>query len=78
MEESSSLICHKSLKIGVMFNMNDLEVDLFTTMVVSKASIIMTLAQCGFFDMKNGSMTFYFGNEGTIKKIEKHNVITLS
>lgn len=39
---------------------------------------LMVLMQHGFFNIKNGSMTIHFGNDGNIRKIERHDSFTLS
>lgn len=58
--------------------MNENEIDTIAIFVGRHAKEILTLMQVGFFDMHNGSMTVHFGNEGTIRKIEKNNVFSVS
>lgn len=41
-------------------------------------SELFILMNAGFFDMRNGSMTVHFDNAGKIRKIEKHNVFTVT
>lgn len=58
--------------------MEQLEVQNMAIFLGQHADKVLALMQVGFFDMRNGSMTVYFGNEGTIKKIERHNILDFS
>ncbi len=58
--------------------MDTLEADKVAIFVGEHVDAIMALMRVGFFDMRNGSFTVHFGNEGTIRKIEKHNVFSIT
>lgn len=39
---------------------------------------LMVLMRMGFFEIKNGSMTVYFNQEGEIRKVEKNIVANIT
>lgn len=58
--------------------MENSEIDTVAIIVGGHFKDILALIQVGFFDMRNGSITVHFGNEGTIKKIERNNFFSIT
>lgn len=52
--------------------------DILLVLLEKHEGKLLTLLQAGFFDMQNGSMTVHFGQDGSIRKIERHDSITFS
>ena len=65
-------------EIGVKsIDMQETE-DIFVTFISQRVDVLLTLMQCGFFDMKGGSMTIHFRPNGRIGRVEKHDVYLFS
>ena len=66
----------RSLKIGVMHNMDMLEAQNMAIFLTKHADKVLALINAGFFDLRNGHMIINIDNLGIIRKIEKHIVYT--
>lgn len=58
--------------------MEQTDIQKMTIIVGQHAGKILTLAQIGFFDMVNGSVTVHFANDGRIVKLDRHNIFSIT
>lgn len=55
-----------------------MEEEMLVLILTKRIKTLMTLVKYGFFDMKGGSMTLHFKENGEIAKIERRDFFTVT
>lgn len=58
--------------------MENMEAQNIAVFLGQHADKVLALMQVGFFEMRGGSVTVHFDNNGIIRKIERNNVFNVT